>query len=68
MQDTQPSSHANGLDAVIKVLTIFKLLLQVAFYGLLLGGVIWFLLNNPLPEIMRGLQEQLVGSFLGAGL
>ncbi|MFA5854067.1 MAG: hypothetical protein WC866_03190 [Patescibacteria group bacterium] len=64
MQDTSPTLKSNGLDTVIKVLTILKLLLQVAFYGLLLGGTLWFLLKNPLPEIMQGMQDQIISSFM----
>jgi hypothetical protein len=64
MQDTSLTPKSNGLDTVIKALTILKLLLQVAFYGLLLGGTLWFLLKNPLPEIMQGMQDQIISSFM----
>jgi hypothetical protein len=58
----QPAS--GGLDTFIKVLTILKLLLQVTFYGILLGGTLWFLLANPLPKLMEGLQKQALQSFM----
>lgn len=67
MQDTQLSPKRDSLDTFIKVLTIFKLLLQLAFYGLLLGGTLWFLLKNPLPEMIQGMQEQAVKSFMQGG-
>lgn len=67
MQDTQLAPKKDGLDTFIKVLTIFKLLLQLAFYGLLLGGTLWFLLKNPLPEMIQGMQEQAVKSFMQGG-
>lgn len=51
------------LDTIIKVMTIFKLLLQLAFYGLLVGGTIWFLLKNPLPQLIQGMQDQVIRSF-----
>lgn len=55
------------MDAFIKVLTAIKLLLQIAFYGLLLGGTIYFLLNNPLPKLIAGVQEQVIQNFAGGG-
>ena len=58
----QPAT--GGLDAFIKVLTILKLLLQLSFYGILLGGTLWFLLANPLPKLMEGLQAQALKSFM----
>ena len=58
----QPAS--GGLDTFIKVLTILKLLLQLSFYGILLGGTLWFLLANPLPKLMEGLQAQALKSFM----
>ncbi len=67
MQDTQLAPKRDGLDTAIKVLTIFKLLLQLAFYGLLLGGTLWFLLKNPLPEMIQGMQEQVIKSFTQGG-
>ncbi|WKZ29547.1 MAG: hypothetical protein QY323_02350 [Patescibacteria group bacterium] len=67
MQDTTQTPKTSGLDTVIKVLTIIKLVLQVAFYGWLLGGLLWFLLENPLPEMIQGLQEQVVKSFMQGG-
>ena len=36
-----PRPAASALDTAIKVLTILKLLAQLAFYGILLGGLIW---------------------------
>lgn len=60
-----PAPRLSGLDTAIKALTIVKLLFQVAFYGLLLGGTIWFLLDNPLPKMIEGIQQQVVNSFVG---
>ena len=54
----------DGYDVVIKILTIIKLLLQVAFWGLGLGLTIWLLLNNPIPKLMTAMQDQLVKSFM----
>ncbi len=56
--EPQKQPAANGLDTFIKVLTILKLLLQLAFYGILLGGTLWFLLANPLPKLMEQFQAQ----------
>lgn len=67
MQDTSTLPKPSGLDTAIKALTILKLLLQVAFYGLLLGGTLWFLLKNPLPELMQGMQDQIISSFIQGG-
>ncbi len=64
MQDTPLAPKRDSLDTVIKVITIFKLLLQLSFYGLLVGGTIWFLLKNPLPQLIKGMQEQVIGSFM----
>lgn len=55
---------ASGLDTFIKVLTIVKLLLQLAFYGILLGGTLWFLLANPLPKLMERFQQQAMESVM----
>ncbi len=63
MQDPTIVAKTNPLDNGIKVLTMFKLLLQIAFYGLLLGGTIWFLIKNPLPELIKGMQQQVIDSF-----
>lgn len=65
LTDTTPAPRSGGLDTAIKALTIIKLLFQLAFYGLLLGGTIWLLLNNPLPKLIQGIQEQVVNSFMG---
>ncbi len=62
--DSPRPQAASGLDTFIKVLTILKLLLQVTFYGILLGGTLWFLLANPLPKLMEGLQAQALKSFM----
>ena len=67
MQDTSLTPKTSGLDTTIKVLTILKLLMQLAFYGLLLGGTLWFLLKNPLPELIQGMQEQVINSFMQGG-
>lgn len=63
--ETMPAPPQSGLDTAIKVLTIFKLLLQVTFYGLLVGATIWFLVANPLPKLIKDIQEQTVNSMLG---
>jgi hypothetical protein len=59
-----PKPATSGLDTFIKVLTILKLLLQLAFYGILLGGTLWFLLDNPLPRLMEESQAQALESFM----
>jgi hypothetical protein len=68
ISQTTSGSHdeapSNGLDRGIKVLTIIKLLLQVAFYGVVLGGTVWLLINNPLPQIIQAVQEQVVNSVM----
>lgn len=56
---------ASGLDNFIKVLTILKLLTQLAFYGILLGSVIYFLLNNPIPGLLETTQQSVMDSFIG---
>ena len=53
------------LDTAIKALTIVKLLFQLAWYSLLVGSTIWILIDNPLPRVIRGIQEQVVSSFIG---
>ncbi len=63
MQESQMIPKTDPLDTIIKVMTIFKLLLQLAFYGLLVGGTIWFLLKNPLPQLIQGMQDQVIRSF-----
>ena len=62
--ETPKPAAASGLDTLIKVLTVVKLLIQLAFYGILLGGTLWFLLDNPLPELMKDFQAQAVESFM----
>jgi len=64
LTETQRPPAAGGLDTFIKVLTVLKLLLQLAFYGILLGGTLWFLLNNPLPKLMEDIQTQAIESFM----
>ena len=64
INEPQKAPEASGLDTFIKVLTILKLLLQLAFYGILLGGTLWFLLNNPLPKLMEDIQAQAIESFM----
>lgn len=57
-------TEKDGLDTFIKVLTILKLMVQLAFYGILLGSLIWFLLNNPIPGMIEGMQSKILeGSF-----
>lgn len=62
--ETQTQPATSGLDTFIKVLTILKLLVQLAFYGLMLGGVLWFLLANPMPQFMEDFQAKMLDSFL----
>lgn len=60
-----PKPASSGLDTFIKILTILKLIVQLAFYGILLGGTLWFLLDNPLPRLMEEFQAQALESFMG---
>lgn len=53
------------MDAFIKTLTAIKLIVQIAFYGLLLGGLIWFLVDNPLPRLIQVVQEQVINAAFG---
>lgn len=62
LTQTESGQSASGLDTGIKVLTIIKLLLQVAFYGLLIGGTVWLMVANPLPQIIQVIQEQVIKS------
>lgn len=64
LTETQNRPAASGLDTFIKILTVVKLLLQLAFYGILLGGTLWFLLANPLPKLMEDFQAQALKSFM----
>jgi len=64
MTEPQKAPAASGLDTFIKVLTVLKLILQLAFYGLLVGGTLWFLLSNPLPKLMEGIQAQAIKAFM----
>ncbi len=63
MQDAPIVPKANPLDNGIKMLTMFKLLLQIAFYVLLIGSTVWFIIKNPLPELIKGMQQQVIDSF-----
>lgn len=68
LTETQNRPATSGLDTFIKVLTILKLLLQVSFYGIVLGGTLWFLLANPLPKMLENMQAQALKSFMeGSG-
>ena len=67
MPTETPRPATSALDTAIKVLTILKLLVQLAFYGIFLGGLLWFLLENPLPEMIQGVQEQVIRSFMEGG-
>lgn len=67
MPSETPKPAGSGLDTFIKILTILKLLVQLAFYGIFLGGLLWFLLENPLPEMIQGVQEQVIRSFMQGG-
>lgn len=55
------------MDTAIKVLTVLKLFLQCAFYGILLGALLWFLLDNPIPKMIEGVQKQVIESFMSGG-
>jgi len=57
---------ASGLDNFIKVLTILKLLIQLAFYGILLGSLLYFLLNNPIPGFIETMQKGVLDSFMAS--
>jgi hypothetical protein len=50
----------SGLDITIKLITILKLLIQTAFWGLTLGVTVWFLTSNPLPKIIALIQQQTI--------
>ena len=62
--ELQKAPAQGGLDTLIKALTVVKLLLQISFYGILLGGTLWFLLANPLPKLMEDIQAQAIRSFM----
>lgn len=64
LTETQNRPATSRLDTFIKVLTIVKLLLQLAFYGVLLGGTLWFLIANPLPRMMEQFQAQALKSVM----
>lgn len=65
MSNESQSLPASGwLDTLIKVLTVLKLLVQLSFYGLMLGGALWILLANPLPKLMEDLQAKMLSSFM----
>lgn len=67
MLEQTTQSKGGWLDTVIKVLTIIKLLVQLAFYGILLGGTLWFLIKNPLPKMIEDIQAQVISSFMSGG-
>lgn len=58
------SSSEGGLDVVIKVLTIVKLLMQTAFWGLMLGFIIWSFYHNPLPKLIDDITTSVTKSML----
>lgn len=55
------------MDTAIKALTVLKLLLQCAFYGILLGVLLWFLLDNPIPKMIEGVQKQVIQGLMTGG-
>lgn len=57
-EQASPTPQKDGLDTLMKILTILKLLIQLAVWGIVLGVIIWFLRNNPIPEFIEGVQEQ----------
>ena len=65
MPSDTTSPKENGLDTFIKILTVLKLLVQLAFYGIMLGGIIWFLLNNPIPGMIENIQGNILKNFTG---
>jgi len=64
MLTESPKPASSSLDTFIKVLTVIKLLIQLAFYGILLGGTLWFLLANPLPKMMEDFQAEALKSLM----
>jgi hypothetical protein len=57
----------SGLDTAIKVLTIVKLLIQTALWGIMLGTVIYLLRHNPIPKLIEGFQDQVIDRFTTGG-
>jgi hypothetical protein len=57
----------SGLDTAIKVLTIVKLLIQTALWGIVLGTVIYLLRHNPIPKLIQGFQDQMIDRFTTGG-
>jgi hypothetical protein len=55
-------SPRSWLDTVIKVITILKLLVETALWGLMLGLTIWCFYNNPLPKLMDTLTTSITQS------
>jgi hypothetical protein len=67
MDMPQPAKTGSALDTIIKILVILKLLVQLAFYGVLLGATLWFLLDNPIPELLSQAQDQALKSIMQGG-
>jgi hypothetical protein len=68
MPEIVPSQHGeSGLDTAIKVLTIVKLLVQTALWGIMLGLVIYLLRHNPIPKLIEGFQDQVLDRFMTGG-
>lgn len=63
--EQQLTPARDGYDVVIKILTIIKLLIQAALWGLVLGLTVWLLMNNPLPKLMQTLTTQLTQGLTG---
>ena len=64
MNEPQPAK--SGLDTAIKVLTIVKLLIEIALWGIMLGGTVYLIQNNPLPKIITEIQQQAFSAYLPA--
>lgn len=60
--ETHPEKISR-LDAAIKTLVVLKLLVQLAFYGVLLGAALWFLLENPIPGLLEKVQADLMSAY-----
>jgi hypothetical protein len=68
MPELVASQHAeSGLDTAIKVLTIVKLLIQTAVWGIMLGLLIYLLRHNPIPKLIEGFQNQVIDRFMTSG-
>jgi hypothetical protein len=60
--NNQPKS---GLDTVIKLLTILKLIIQTTLWGLALWFTIWCYYNNPLPKLIDDFTASIIKAQAG---